>query len=233
MRFYQIGGIAVGGSKTKKDRHKQFLKSGYFPDELPPPFNSRDIAKFRDYVLNSYNKIPNPKNGDPWFYSYRSNPAVIYFPRFGKQDRKHHILNPVSFFHLSNEIANNWVEIKKKLRESKYSASTLVFNWGDGQSLLKLDFGERDRRLSSISVNNTFVLISDIARYYHSIYTHALSWAVHGKQFAKKNRSYKHLGNRLDLLSRNSQDGQTIGIPVGPDTSRYSQNLLEWRLISK
>jgi hypothetical protein len=27
-------------------------------------------------------------------------------------------------------------------------------------------------------------------------------------------------GNLLDLLVRNAQDGQTIGLPVGPDTSR-------------
>src|SRR4051794_35553463 len=29
-----------------------------------------------------------------------------------------------------------------------------------------------------------------------------------------------HVGNLIDLLCRNSQDGQTIGLPVGPDTSR-------------
>lgn len=77
-----------------------------------------------------------------------------------------------------------------------------------------------------MSVKNGFLLKSDLARFYHSIYTHALSWAIHGKSIAKKNHSNTLLGNRLDLLSRNGQDGQTIGIPVGPETSRILAELV-------
>jgi hypothetical protein len=42
---------------------------------------------------------------------------------------------------------------------------------------------------------------------------------LHGKTVAKANRSLSLLGNRLDKLIRDGQDGQTLGIPVGPDTS--------------
>lgn len=66
----------------------------------------------------------------------------------------------------------------------------------------------------------TVLLTADVSRFYHAIYTHSISWALHTKAIAKiRRRSMRLLGNRLDLLMRNAQDGQTIGIPIGPDTS--------------
>jgi hypothetical protein len=46
-----------------------------------------------------------------------------------------------------------------------------------------------------------------------------LPWAIHGKETAKSNHSCKLYGNLLDLQVRNTQDQQTLGLPVGPDTS--------------
>lgn len=80
-----------------------------------------------------------------------------------------------------------------------------------------------------------YVFRADITAFYHSIYTHSLAWAIHGKDVAKANRAIKATkkapqvlwGNLADLWSRNLQDGQTIGLPVGPDTSfALSETLL-------
>ena len=67
-----------------------------------------------------------------------------------------------------------------------------------------------------------FVACTDIARFYHSIYTHSISWAFHRKGRAKaiRGRRSSLLFDRADSIIRNGQDGQSIGIPVGPDTSR-------------
>jgi hypothetical protein len=100
-------------SKTKKDRHKRLLAAGYFPEELPPPFTTVDLSKYRDSLLDKFEALPNLKGGDPWFYGFRSTASPIYFPRFGKQDRKHFVLNPIGFFFLSKEIADHWVEIRQ------------------------------------------------------------------------------------------------------------------------
>jgi hypothetical protein len=202
------------------------LAAGYYPEELPPPFNSRDLAKYRDSLLGDFSNIPKSKNGKEWYFSYYSSPSTIYFPQFGRHDRKHHIINPVNFFYISKELADCWIQIRKLLNASKLSASSLVFNWTAGRSLLKMDFEQRNRRIANISVRNSMLLVSDIARFYHSIYTHALAWAIHTKPVAKKDHSLSLLGNRLDTLSRNAQDGQTIGIPVGPDTSRVLAELV-------
>ena len=70
------------------------------------------------------------------------------------------------------------------------------------------------------------LLITDVARFYHSVYTHSIPWALHGKSMAKRNRGSNLVGNVLDQLIRSSQDGQTIGLPVGPDTSLLIAELL-------
>jgi Reverse transcriptase (RNA-dependent DNA polymerase) len=51
------------------------------------------------------------------------------------------------------------------------------------------------------------------------IYTHSIPWAIHGKSAARADKKHKLYGNRLDLWVRETQDRQTGGIPVGPDTS--------------
>src|ERR1022692_4555816 len=63
------------------------------------------------------------------------------------------------------------------------------------------------------------MLPADFSRFYNSIYTHSIPWAIHGKVNARADREYALYGNRLDLRVRDTQDQQTGGIPVGPDTS--------------
>ena len=65
-----------------------------------------------------------------------------------------------------------------------------------------------------------YVLQTDIVNFYPSIYTHVIPWALHSKSVAKQNRNnFNLLGNVLDLIIRNSQDQQTLGIHIGPDCS--------------
>jgi hypothetical protein len=63
------------------------------------------------------------------------------------------------------------------------------------------------------------MLKADIATFYPSIYTHSIPWAIHGKETARSKRAGKWYGNQLDIWTRDTQDRQTGGIPIGPDTS--------------
>jgi len=70
-------------------------------------------------------------------------------------------------------------------------------------------------------------LKADITRYYPSIYTHSIPWALHTKEVAKSNTKDENLiGNKIDTLVRNMQDGQTIGIPIGPVSSLIIQEII-------
>ncbi|MEN4952820.1 RNA-directed DNA polymerase [Stenotrophomonas sp. TWI819] len=71
-----------------------------------------------------------------------------------------------------------------------------------------------------------YALRTDISRFFPTIYTHSIPWALHSKSVAKRNRGRQLLGNLLDETSRNLQDGQTIGLPIGPDTSHIIAELI-------
>lgn len=71
--------------------------------------------------------------------------------------------------------------------------------------------------------------MTDISRFFLTIYTHSIPWALHGKDVSKANRNVKtaaFFGNLLDARSRNVQDGQTIGLPIGPDTSHVIAEII-------
>ncbi len=60
------------------------------------------------------------------------------------------------------------------------------------------------------------VFHADITDCYAAIYTHSISWALHGKEKAKKNRNGDVLiGNAIDRHIRDMRNGQTNGIPQG------------------
>jgi len=64
------------------------------------------------------------------------------------------------------------------------------------------------------------MLMTDVLNFYPSIYTHSISWALHGKALAKAQMNNAALaGNSIDRAVREGQEGQTMGIPIGPDSS--------------
>jgi hypothetical protein len=71
------------------------------------------------------------------------------------------------------------------------------------------------------------LLKADLSRFYHTLYTHSISWALHTKAVAKARQFDRTLyGNLIDEAVRNTQDKQTLGIPVGPVTSDLISELL-------
>jgi hypothetical protein len=72
------------------------------------------------------------------------------------------------------------------------------------------------------------VFETDITRYYPSIYTHSIAWACYGKENVKGNRNKYEgsLADRIDQLLRAANRNQTVGIPIGPETSRIVAELI-------
>lgn len=81
------------------------------------------------------------------------------------------------------------------------------------------DFEQRSLRLS---VDYKYMLCTDIADFYASIYTHSIPWAIHGKEESKNatfNSTQKKgqikLGREIDAYIQKMQSGETLGIPQG------------------
>ena len=82
------------------------------------------------------------------------------------------------------------------------------------------DWDELDLARLNLRATYPITVRADIQQCYPSIYTHPISWALHGKDVAKrKQRDSSLLGNGLDKVLRGVQDGQTNGLLIGPDTS--------------
>jgi hypothetical protein len=170
-------------------------------------------------ILAAIDTMPEIR-GKPAFHRFISEPSWFYFPRFGKDDRKHGVPNPVSYLLLARAIADHYVKIRRVAKTSKISASPPIFDWSGLRALMRPSVDLRDDFRVDLSSRREIFVAADIRAFFHSIYTHAIPWALHGKSFAKANRGTEHFGNLIDLLCRNAQDGQTIGLPVGPDCSR-------------
>jgi hypothetical protein len=208
-------------AKTKSDRFRRLLSHGFFAPELPPCFVSNDLARYRKIIFDRISALP-LIHQKPNFYTYISEPSWFYFPRFGRDDRRHGVPNPLSYLLLSKAVADNYVQLRRVAKKSGISASPPVFDWSGPRAVMRPSVDLRDDFRIDLSSRREEYVTADLRAFFHSIYTHSIPWAIHGKAWAKNkaNRGYTHSGNLIDLLSRNLQDGQTIGLPVGPDTSR-------------
>ena len=206
-------------AKTKSERLRRLVSHGFFAPELPPCFVSEDLAKYRRSILNAIKNLPEIK-GQHAYQRFISESTWFYFPRYGRDDRKHGILNPISYLLIANVIADNYINLRAVAKKSGLSASPPIFDWSGPRALMRPSVDLRDDFRVDLSSRCEEFVSADIRAFFHSIYTHSIPWAIYGKGWAKRNRSLNHYGNLIDLLCRNAQDGQTIGLPVGPDTSR-------------
>jgi hypothetical protein len=206
-------------SKNKSERLRRLLSHGFFAPELPPCFVSSDLARYRKSILTEIDNLPQVRN-KPAYYFLITEPSAFYFPRYNREDRRHAVPNAVSYLLLSRVVASNYIDIRKVAKKSKISASPPVFDWSGPRAVMRPNIDLRDDFRIDLSSRREEFAAADIRAFFHSIYTHSIPWAIYGKEWAKANRGNQHYGNLIDLLSRNMQDGQTIGLPVGPDTSR-------------
>ena len=116
---------------------------------------------------------------------------------------------------------DSWTTLDTHCRQSRLSLSRPIIDPNCQRALVpEYPFESLRRRRASVRARSRYLLRTDLSRFYHSIYTHAISWALHNKAIVKaRRRDLTLLGNRLDKILREGQDGQTLGIPVGPDAS--------------
>lgn len=191
-----------------------YLRKGYFPENLPPSFGSAVIA---DYFAKS----PPPDYLSDAKKAVQS--ASYNASKRGMTRRSFSVVHPVTGYDLAKFAEDHGAAIWDRMNASPFSLSVPEEKDGSDRALDISSHSELERvRLERLS-RFRFVAKTDVSRFYHSIYTHSIPWAFHSKSEAKADRdpkSKKLPFNRLDQILRCGQDGQTIGIPVGPDVSR-------------
>ncbi|TQO97208.1 RNA-directed DNA polymerase [Vibrio cholerae] len=189
------------------------LARGYFPKEVLPAFTTEQYAKA---VAENYDTLPNLFRNTKFI----SRCGIHNISRKGTLRRKLGIPNPVSYFRLADVITENWYDIDECIRKSHLSLTTpTVLPSAERAFNRKYSLSKLPELHAHLRSRYKYILKTDISRFYHSIYTHSVAWTYHTKNVAKRNRSYSLFGNLVDKCLQDSQDGQTIGIPIGPDSS--------------
>lgn len=209
--------------KPSELRLRSLVGRGYFPSELPPPFNSNDYAQ---HAVEFAAKWDGEKIRKFW-----TRPESYSVARYGHARRMLSIVNPVNQLHVSDLIGKNWPAIRNRLDRSTITEfDPRIISKGDGRAVTGVNFDGVARRRAEILSSYGRYVKTDVARFYPSIYTHAIPWAIVGKEYAKANHhdaTFKtSFGNLIDKAVAAGQQGQTIGIPIGPDTSRILSELV-------
>jgi hypothetical protein len=208
---------------TAEQCSEALLGRGYFPKELPPPFQT---LAFADKVTSLRQKLAALRtamsNKARDAHPEPSHPVLFDMARKGHARRTLAIPNALNQFYVVEEIAKHWAAISSFIDTSTLSITKCVIA-PEGRAIPMPPLSSLAEKRVVLYAAQGAILQTDVLSFYHSIYTHAIPWALHGKAVAKANRNPKDaavFGNRIDALVRSCQDGQTIGIPVGPDTSR-------------
>jgi hypothetical protein len=201
---------------------EDFIRKGFFPDSVIPPLCSYTLANaFRKMQDEKFDFGPLQKKSKCCFHS---------IPKIKNIRRHFYIPNPLHQILLCKTIGDKWNEIDQHIKKSLISISYPTIR-KDSKMDRSFDrpfqLNERKYVSAERSFDSRYVLITDISRYFPTIYSHIIPWALYGKEFAKDHKDDKGLlGNQLDICVRNTQDSQTLGIPTGPDTSHIIAEII-------
>jgi hypothetical protein len=136
-----------------------------------------------------------------------------------------HLVHPVLYVKLVRKITeeHHWDYIRNRFREftkndnikclSMPVKPTNDLKKHKGRQVLQWWHGIEQKSME-LALDYEYVIHTDIANCYNSIYTHSIAWALHTKPISKKNRYDKKLiGNIIDDYIQDMNNGQTNGLP--------------------
>lgn len=224
------------------------LSKGYFPKELPPVFTTTDFGEHATTILTEwesgnvfkakgakdFSKVDGKKFRGKLGFSKIPNaePETISKPKKLYERRNVHITHPVPQALLAREIAQNWKTIQKWLSRQTYSEDEIVVSGEHERAIKGINFPLHRAKTSFIEATADWLVKTDITRFYPSLYTHSIPWAAYGKEQVKGSlKTYDGcLADRLDVLVRSCNRNQTVGIPIGPETSRILAEIVSSRI---
>lgn len=182
---------------------------GLFSDKLPPCFSSESFYKVSDNC---------PRNNKPHAHVIYDNIRNINIPR------QLGIPNPIAYMQLCTSIADNWDEIIKHFEKctkgNNHNVSRIhIRKMNNKKSIFKMNYDDwrnDPTPENKLIVGKKYIVQADISNCFPSIYTHSLTWALVGKETAKKNKKDEKWYNKLDKYCRNTKDAETNGLLIGP-----------------
>jgi len=230
---------------------KLLLGKGYFPRELPLVFTTTDFGKHSLEILadwksaklfsiketKKFPKVNGKKlRGRYGYINLKpADPEIISKPKKIYERRIIHITHPIPQALLVKEFAENWRKLQRILSNRRYSEDKISIAEQYERSIEGINFPLHRAKKDYIESTSDWLVRTDISRFYPSIYTHSIPWAAYGKKQVKSdlNLYSGSFADRLDVLIRACNNNQTIGIPIGPETSRIVAEIISSRIDSE
>jgi hypothetical protein len=199
---------------------KSFLQRGYLPEVFPPIFTSKAWSENIDLKKLV---IDVPKDMELNKISYSCT-------KRGYGRRYFDFVHPASAVATSAWMSRHWKDIQAFCNKTDTAPIEMgLLDDDEDRSITSCSFDKVLQESKQRLAGARYIVRADIAKYYSSIYTHVIPWALNGKEAAKKDRSpfsKPVFANELDWAIRMGQGNQTKGIPVGPDFSRAVGELI-------
>lgn len=209
------------------DLREGFLAYGMFAEKFPDFLTSES---FYSYCKNSgFSLKYASKNG--WDFIRYDSMRNTNVPRpLG-------IPTPFAYYNLCSCIVDNWNDIKKhfqnKTSSEKFKRSQIhIQKRAKGLHLFEMSGDYKDKDQDTIDliqkqpIGCLYKVETDISSCFPSIYSHALSWALVGKDYAKSNKKSSLWHNQLDECSRKIKYNETCGLLIGPHTSNLLSEII-------
>lgn len=209
---------------SNEEARVHFLKgSSYFNGDLPRYISFEPILSEVASILNGGNyaqfKAASPNELSNVNYSFIAN-------KDGKLAwRPYELIHPAIYVSMVNVICDkeNWQFIKTRLGEFENgvvdccSAPVMSVNHQtDVATQIKNWWQSVEQRSLTYSLEFSHLLHTDVTDCYGSLYTHSISWALHGLDEAKNGKGKNSLlGNKIDSHIQAGRYGQTNGISQG------------------
>lgn len=131
-----------------------------------------------------------------------------------------------------------WNEIRKHCSATRPFSRIFVRKLRDTPRVFAMNYRgserwDQEQQELRFQTGARYVVHADISKCFPSIYTHSISWAMLGKQEAKKSVNRNNLvcaGNLLDKSCQIVADAQTNGIHIGPHTSNVISEIILTRV---
>lgn len=210
-----------------------FLKAeSYFNVEVPKYLNLQGILNVAKNTLGNseLSSISKSKTAMSDSENINYNLYVSKDARFTW--RPFTMIHPIAYVDLVNFITNQdtWSFIVNRFREFAHNPNVVCVSIpvqsnnetnSDKEEQILEWWQNLEQAQIKLALDYDYCIQTDVTDCYPSIYTHSISWALHGKEYAKSNRKLKDsegnwiIGNCLDKKISNLQNGQTNGIPQG------------------
>lgn len=217
------------------------LGHGLFAEKLPPIFTSEDFCEYCKKMSMSF---ADTEHDHITFEVMRNTnvPRTLGIP------------NPMAYARLCEFLRDKWDELKNhfgnQTNGQKHKISRIhvrrIFNTKKIFEMIYDDFLEEryimdeenkvfkmkseDWRTDGspvvdLRIGSKYKVSADISNCFPSIYTHALPWAIIGKNEAKNNRRTGWY-NDLDKKCQKLKNGETHGILIGPHASNLISEII-------